>query len=162
MGFKNILITLDGSDVAEQAMTVISGLANPGSNIHVLSIVSHDTIDALNAVAFANSFGAIVDETVLTLQHDTETRQLYEREDYLKRVTQSLVDQGYSVTLDVRLGEIVKTIIETARNGYDVIVMATHGRTGLQKALIGSVAENVLHKAPCPVVLIPVRSMQKV
>jgi nucleotide-binding universal stress UspA family protein len=56
---------------------------------------------------------------------------------------------------------VVGTIIDTARDDYDVIVMATHGRTGFAKVLMGSVAESVLHKAPCPVLLVPVHPAHK-
>jgi len=44
------------------------------------------------------------------------------------------------------------TIVEIAKSGgYDLIVIGTHGRTGLQHALIGSVAERVVRHASCPV-----------
>jgi len=58
----------------------------------------------------------------------------------------------------VRTGEAANAIIDTAHDGYEVIVMATHGRTGFSKALLGSVAETVLRQAHCPVLLIPVRA----
>ncbi len=45
-----------------------------------------------------------------------------------------------------------EAIVETARSvGADLIVMGTHGRSGLQRLVLGSVAENVLRHAPCPV-----------
>jgi nucleotide-binding universal stress UspA family protein len=47
--------------------------------------------------------------------------------------------------------EIVQTAVET---GCDVIVMGTHGRTGLPRFLMGSVAEQVVRRAPCPVVAV--------
>ena len=46
-------------------------------------------------------------------------------------------------------------IIETAKmQQVDLIVMGTHGRTGLQYMLLGSVAEKVVHLAPCPVLVV--------
>jgi len=49
-------------------------------------------------------------------------------------------------------------IVDTARSGaFDLIVIASHGRTGLSRALIGSVAENVVRHAPCPVLVVPIR-----
>lgn len=48
------------------------------------------------------------------------------------------------------------SIVEEAlRGGYDLIVMGTHGRTGIRHALIGSVAERVARTAPCPVLTVP-------
>jgi nucleotide-binding universal stress UspA family protein len=45
-------------------------------------------------------------------------------------------------------------VLERARHGYDLIVMGTHGRTGRQHALAGSVAESTIRLAPCPVLTV--------
>jgi len=53
------------------------------------------------------------------------------------------------------LGDAAATIVEHAKNGgYDLLVMGTHGRTGLSHALMGSVAEKVVRRAPCAVLTI--------
>lgn len=52
-------------------------------------------------------------------------------------------------------GDPAEKILETARNeGVDLIVMGTHGTTGLARLLVGSVAESVLRQAPCPVLTV--------
>lgn len=52
-------------------------------------------------------------------------------------------------------GHPVEVITNTAKSGsYDLIVLGTHGRTGLSRALIGSVAERVVRHAPCPVLTV--------
>jgi nucleotide-binding universal stress UspA family protein len=61
------------------------------------------------------------------------------------------------IAVDHRLieGDVVDEILRTAADtGSDVIVMGTHGRTGLGRFLMGSVAEQVVRKAPCPVVTV--------
>jgi nucleotide-binding universal stress UspA family protein len=56
------------------------------------------------------------------------------------------------VNVHVLAGNAARDIVEFAReHGADLIVMATHGRTGLERFLIGSVAEKVVRRAPCPV-----------
>jgi nucleotide-binding universal stress UspA family protein len=56
---------------------------------------------------------------------------------------------------ELRNGRPVPTITALAkRTNADLIVMGTHGRTGLQRGLIGSVAERVLREAPCPVLVV--------
>jgi len=42
-----------------------------------------------------------------------------------------------------------------AREGFDLLMMVTHGRTGLSKLALGSITEAVLQHAPCPVLVIP-------
>ena len=63
--------------------------------------------------------------------------------------------QGLTVTTAVITGRPAQSIIEHAGSaGCDLIVMGTHGRAGLAHAVMGSVAERVLRKAPCPVLTV--------
>jgi nucleotide-binding universal stress UspA family protein len=56
---------------------------------------------------------------------------------------------------EVALGHPAEAIVRVAQErGVDLIVMSTHGRTGLQHALMGSVAEKVVRLAPCPVLTV--------
>jgi nucleotide-binding universal stress UspA family protein len=65
-----------------------------------------------------------------------------------------------SVDTKVLQGVVSSEIVSFAeRSDHDLIVMGTHGRTGLKHALLGSVAEKVVRKAPCPV--LTVRSTEK-
>ncbi len=64
--------------------------------------------------------------------------------------------EGVSLELDAHPGLYAATaILDAARKATpDLIVVGTHGRTGLKHALLGSVAEQVVHEAPCPVVVV--------
>ena len=65
---------------------------------------------------------------------------------------ESDITSGTETQTLVEVGVADEKLIEAAQNNKaDLIVMATHGRTGLSHALIGSVAEKVVRKAPCPV-----------
>jgi universal stress protein A len=60
------------------------------------------------------------------------------------------------VRLEVEIGTPYKKIVEKAKQeGVDMIVMSTHGRTGVLHMLIGSVTERVVRRAPCPVLAVP-------
>ncbi|MDP2314290.1 MAG: universal stress protein [Pseudomonadota bacterium] len=62
---------------------------------------------------------------------------------------------GAPVEIDVRLGSVVPTILAAADDLHaDLIVIGTHGRTGLARIVLGSVAEGVAHKAHVPVMLV--------
>ncbi len=83
-------------------------------------------------------------------------------EETLKKVKESLADAVLKEAkgkLDVEtivvMGIPAIEIINTAKEkGVDLIVMGTHGRTGIAHVVIGSVAENVVRKAPCPVLTV--------
>jgi len=62
---------------------------------------------------------------------------------------------GATVELDARVGPVVPTILAAAaERGADLIVIGTHGRTGLARIVLGSVAESVAHQAHVPVMLV--------
>ena len=162
MGYKKILVTLDGSPLAEQALQQIPLLAAPQSLIHVLSVVTHEPIGFMSAMVQEAYLSPVIDARMLDSLTDVDPggnlHLVEKRRTYLEHATTKLVEAGYTVQLDVRTGDAANAIINTARDGFEVIVMATHGRTGLSKALLGSVAETVLHQTLCPVLLIPVRA----
>lgn len=77
--------------------------------------------------------------------------------DHLRRQLQELQSSAPLVQTERRLveGDPVTEIVEQATEGQcDLIVMGTHGRTGLQRMVLGSVAEQVARRAPCPVLTV--------
>lgn len=64
-------------------------------------------------------------------------------------------DRGRRVQARLESGDPTDTIIQLAESDqYDLIIMGTHGRTGISHLLLGSVAEKVVRRAPCPVMTI--------
>jgi nucleotide-binding universal stress UspA family protein len=79
----------------------------------------------------------------------------------LERFAQEKISPDLNVTLAVRIGNPVDEIARFAREeGVDIIVMATHGRTGLKHVLVGSVAERVVRTSPVPVLTVKPRTMR--
>jgi universal stress protein A len=81
-------------------------------------------------------------------------REELRRELALWRERAAAATQGVTVTAELRLGSPAAEILRAAGEGCDLIVMGTHGRTGLMHLLLGSVAEKVLRKAPCSVLTV--------
>lgn len=85
--------------------------------------------------------------------------------DDTRRQLDKFLAQNFSDCIDlvevrqlVEIGMPFKNIVETAENEkIDLIVMSTHGRTGLSHMMLGSVAEKVVARAPCPVLVVPGR-----
>ncbi len=77
------------------------------------------------------------------------------KQEMAKFVQEHLADAAFPVKTEVRIGRPFMEIIRYAReHQIDLIVLGTHGRSGLKHALMGSVAERVVRKAACPVLTI--------
>jgi len=76
-------------------------------------------------------------------------------EQYMRAVKKRLFSQGTDVNTIVLEGKIADILVDYANNnGFDLIVMATHGRSGLARWVVGSVADKILHCSTVPVLLI--------
>ena len=140
---RQILFPTDFSEHAEYAWPFALHFAQEfGAEVHLLHVV---TPPQRLTEAYAINFDPKKLTETLTAEANAS----------LDRLLQSA--QGRSLVLDreVRIGVAFLEIIDYAHtHQIDLIVMATHGRTGLAHALIGSVAEKVVRKAPCPVLTI--------
>jgi universal stress protein A len=86
---------------------------------------------------------------------DIEDRLVGDATAQLAAIAARLERKGVPAGTVVRIGHPVRDVVDVARReGADMIVMGTHGRTGLKHALLGSVAEGVLRHAPCTVLVV--------
>ena len=134
--FGKILVPLDGSPLAEGILSQVSEIAR-----------LHESRVILLRVGFALVFpGADPAEAQLGT--------MLEAEDYIEGVRKRLEAGGIAAETAVRYGFPAEEILTHAqRNGVDLIAMATHGRTGAVRWVLGSVAEQVLRRADVPVLL---------
>ncbi len=140
-----VLAATDLSDQSLPAITAGAALAtHHGSKLVVLHAIDVDL--TLHALARA----AAVAAANITMPVDTAA---------LHRVVQATLDSAVQEKAPAGTGELLwgppaDTIVQRARSlGASVIVVATHGRTGLDRVLVGSVAENVVRMAPCSVLV---------
>ncbi len=159
MGFRKLLVTLDGSNLAATAVEYAMRVAEPGSHIHLLSVLGYDRSDQFVSVANSVEIAFTGAPAYPIVNRPTQSTELTQTKVYLDKVKEHIVEHGFTVSVEAMTGVVVDTIVdEAARLNVDAIVMVTHGRTGFSKLVLGSVAEGVLHKAPCPVLLIPEKS----
>jgi len=158
MAYHKILIPLDGSLVAEEALKQVNSVAAPGAAILLLSVMS---LNYINDVAILASQSGVpfepIDPNVPSHTQDMDADEIATRQDYLIAVSQALTDAGYQVSVQVKTMAIIADVIaNSASSGdYEVIIMATHGRTGLSKLIIGSVTQAVIDHGTCPVLVVP-------
>lgn len=84
-------------------------------------------------------------------------------EDELTALAKNLIDPSVNIEIIIRTGKPFVEIIEVANEkDIDLIIMATHGHTGVEHLLFGSTAEKVVRKAPCPVLTLrePIKGFQ--
>jgi nucleotide-binding universal stress UspA family protein len=156
MGYRKILVPLDGSKLAEHVLKQVETIADPKAHIHLLSIVGHDRVDVVSAtLGTAGQTFAPISDPWLQADFDGPSA-LIVRQRYLETAGEALTLMGYWVTETVLTGNVVDSIVNEARDGaFDIIAMATHGRTGIGRLVLGSVTQGVLAKAPCSVLVLP-------
>ncbi len=131
--------------------------------------------DALNALAYARDFAKLFDAELLLLYvvepiyYATPTdmyatsanvamlldEQRHAAAQQLERLGAEMRKARQPFRTMVKTGAPAHTIIDTAKSGRaDMVIMATHGRTGLAHVLMGSVAEKVVRGAGCPVLTV--------
>lgn len=152
--YARILVALDGSALAEQVLPHVEALANKfGSTVILLRTTPLlGMLIAGTAAGAAPVAGPIVDPTPIL-----ETERL-EAAGYVARIADRLRARGIATEYAQAEGAPDEVIVQRARDaGADLIAMTTHGRGGLERLALGSVADGVPRRAPCPVLLVRVR-----
>lgn len=143
--YQKVLVPLDGSELAECALNHVKVMAKGGliGEVTLLNVVK---IDA----PWSELYGKNFDINAMRESFFTSARK------YLAGVESRLGAEGIKVKTEViEANTPADTITEYARkNGMGMIVIATHGYTGMKKLMLGSVAFSVLHDSHVPVLLI--------
>lgn len=138
--YESILVPTDGSDPAKRAAEHAASLATAiEATIHVLHVID------LQAAAGPFSAGGVDEEFLERLEADGE--------DAIDQIEEVATDRGVaSIETEIRQGKPTETIVEYAEaEGMDAIAMGTHGRTGIEHYVTGSVTEHVVRFADVPV-----------
>jgi nucleotide-binding universal stress UspA family protein len=140
---RRILFPTDFSEYADHAWSYALTFAQEfGAEVHLLHVV---TPPPRLAEAYAVNFDP--EKMVQALAGEANAT--------MDRMVEAAASWGLVFRREVRVGVDFREIIDyAAKHDIDLIVMATHGRTGLAHALLGSVAERVVRKAPCPVLTV--------
>jgi nucleotide-binding universal stress UspA family protein len=142
--YHNILVPLDGSRRAEQALLVAARLARAFDG----------TIVLLRVVNIANQFVSYAALEPLMTQQAIDT-QLEEAKDYLERLPRSESLAGVHTSILVFFGQPATNILSVAEShNIDLIIMSSHGYTGLTRWIMGSVVEKVSHASLVPVLVL--------
>jgi len=144
---KNILVPTDFSNYAERALKIAVDIAKKyKSKIYLLHVITEVLYEC--GVDYCLSDAQLLEIEQVSMK--TSTAKLQEE---VTRITAS--SEGLDIIFDIKRGHPYETILtEQEDKKIDLIVIASHGKTGLMKHLIGSVAEKVLRGAKCHVLLV--------
>ena len=153
--FRTVLVPLDGSPLAEQALPYAREVAQRfQAKLVLLQVVP--LVGQAAALGFAGT-----SELAHTTPPDIEAlsealgAEVRRAEGYLGETARKLQEAGLEVEWEVRRGVPAAEIIACARDrGVDLIAISTHGRSGLGRLIFGSVADEVLRKSGLPILLI--------
>ena len=144
--YKKILVPLDGSTLAECALEHVKAIAL-GCNVPEVVIIR--VVEPSYALSDALSDGAII-------YPDLINQIQKEAEEYINAITlQFKLNSGLAVQSFLAYGNAANEILDYAKNtGVDLIIMTTHGRSGVSRWLFGNVADRVSHHSTVPVLII--------
>jgi nucleotide-binding universal stress UspA family protein len=155
---KKVLIALDYEPPAQK-------IAETG---YILAKAMNAEIVLLHVLSDANYYASLNYFPVMGYEGFNNISTLpVENIDDLRKTAQEFLDKSKqhlnddTITTVIKEGDFAEGIIATAaETNADVIVMGSHGRRGLDKMLMGSVAERVLHKSTVPLFIIPTKSVE--
>ena len=153
--YKKVLVPLDGSELAECTLSHVKNLFKDGSL---------GEVTLLNVVKFDFPWARMRSEQdIKHIDLDAIREPFFVKSKrYLADLESQLVSEGMKVKTESLEGNRpADTITEYAQEkGMDMIIIGTHGYTGLKKLMLGSVAFSVLHQSHVPVLLIRPESCQ--
>lgn len=140
-----ILAPTDFSRHADVAVRYACGLAHRlGAELHLLHVLAETILPVGPDPSM-----------VATMPPEFYTSSEEQTREALRDLIPRTWPQPPSLKIDVRWGDPVVEVVSHAQgNAIDLIVIATHGRTGLSHVLLGSVAERIVRESPCPVLTI--------
>jgi len=141
--YRKVLVAVDFSAVSAAALKTAVELAGKiGAKVkavHVLVPPPGDTPKNADPVYL----------------EDLRMQQMQGAKIQLEQFVEKHARRGADVEAEILTGEAQSELLRASQQaGIDLIVMGTHGRTGLREQLVGSVAENILRRAPVPVVMV--------
>ena len=171
--FERVLVPLDGSPLSEAALPIAKKLLEGGAREATLFAVGHApkatrlrrrslrrplplSAASLGMGQVGSTMVIPPDEPAYVETMDQAVDRLeHELLEYLAGVGHDLLETGAEVHVAVHFGEPAREIVDYAKEGgFDLIVMATHGRSGVRETLQGSVTAEVLRSGVAPVLAV--------
>lgn len=143
--YKKILAPVDGSELSECSLAHVKAIA---SGCRVPEVVLLRVIEPLQQGSIVA--GYIGEDSLLKMQEEAESKI----EADLAKLANTLNSEGVAVRTAIARGRAAEEILDYAdKNNVDLIVMSTHGSSGIVRWTLGSVADRVVRHSPAPVLI---------
>ena len=143
--YQKIMVPLDGSELAECVLPDVKAFIQGFSTVDIslVRVVKHDK----------PYHGE--DPVYMELAKKREQEATSDAKDYLSKIAEQLKHDGASIHQEVLLGRVTDSLADyTLKNDIDIIIIATHGYSGVTRWVRGSVADKVLRSANVPVLMV--------
>jgi nucleotide-binding universal stress UspA family protein len=137
----NILIAVDGSEFSDAAIREVIQTQPRDAHIRIMHVI--EPFPVVESWAYAVDWQKILED------------QRKEAEVVVAQAAKALADAGFTATTTIEDGVAKSIVVDAAcRWPADLVVVGSHGRTGLARFLLGSVSEGVARHAPCSVLIV--------
>ena len=144
--YQHVMVTLDGSELAECVLPHVEAIGT-GCNVAKVTLV--------RVVPPLKLHGGVESGLSPEIRQQLEDDSKRIAGEYLEEKAQQLRDKGVVAESVVLFGEVVHELIEfTSAHEVDLIITATHGRSGVSRLFLGSIADRTLHASPVPVLMV--------
>jgi nucleotide-binding universal stress UspA family protein len=144
--YKKIMVPLDGSELAECVLPHVEAFIE---GCHVNYFVFVRVVEP--AAAFYSGDYPISPD--LLKERDLSAKQI--ARDYLDQIVSRLKDKGVELHSEVLLGSVADSLAEfIEKHDFDLVLIATHGRSGVKRWVRGSIADKVLRASNIPVLMV--------
>ena len=154
--YKKILVPLDGSELAEAILEHVLAIATSCDVAEVVLLTVTENLDK-SISEIINARVSMGLEQAYQIASDKKQTYIDEIVKYLKKIASNLEQKGININIEVLSGKPADEILKYSKeNKVDLIIMSTHGRSGISRIVFGSVADKVLRQTEIPVLLRPV------
>ena len=154
--YQKVLVPLDGSKLAECVVEHVKSIA---TGCQVPTVVLLRVVEPISPPAYFNLRHEMDEDTTY---RDAKEKAEAEAKSYLSEMAERLKAEGIAVENDMAYGLPADEILNYAeQKQVDLIVMSTHGRSGISRWFSGSVSEKVVGQSPIPVLIVTPRGCRK-
>jgi nucleotide-binding universal stress UspA family protein len=145
--YEKIMVPLDGSELAECVLPHVEGLIK---GCHVSNVVFVRVVEPITAPVGIGNVYIGREES-----RERESTRKSAVKDYLNQIVDRLKHEGTELHSEVLVGRVADSLADyTEKNDIDLILIATHGRSGVTRWVRGSIADKILRSSNAPVLMV--------